>query len=60
MTSDNLIRLSALRSGVLRTSSGEFALELEWVLQQIDAVLKQSNQNAHTTRLKSGLKNGND
>ena len=60
VTSDNLIRLSALRSGVLRTSSGEFALELEWVLQQIDAVLKQSNQNAHTTRLKSGLKNGND
>lgn len=58
VTSDNLIRLSALRSGVLRTSSKEFSLELEWVLQQIDAVLKQSNRNAHTTKLKSGLTNG--
>lgn len=54
VTSDNLIRLSALRSGVLRTSSREFALELEWVLQQIEEVLKQSNLGAHTTKLKDG------
>ena len=54
ITSDNLIRLSALRSGVLRTSSKEFALELEWVLGQIEDVLKKSNLNAHMTKLKDG------
>ena len=54
ITSDNLIRLSALRSGVLRTSSKEFSLELEWVLEQIRQVLKKTNLNAHTTKLKDG------
>ena len=54
VTSDNLIRLSALRSGVLRTSSKEFAGEVEWVLEQIDAILQKSNQDAHKTRLKDG------
>ena len=54
ITSDNLIRLSALRSGVLRTSSKEFALEVEWVLEQIEAVLKKTNLNAHTTKLRDG------
>ena len=51
VTSDNLIQLSALRSGVLRCSSGEFKNEVEWVLGQIDAVLKKSNQSAHKTRI---------
>ena len=51
VTSDNLIRLSALRSGVLRCSSGEFKNEVEWVLGQIDAVLRKSNQSAHKTRI---------
>ena len=51
VTSDNLIRLSALRSGVLRCSSGEFKNEVEWVLGRIDAVLKKSNQSAHKTRI---------
>ena len=59
ITSDNLIRLSALRSGVLRTSSKEFSLEVQWVLEQIEAVLRQSNQGAHKTKLKDG-KNGTD
>ncbi len=54
VTSDNLIRLSALRSGVLRTSSKEFAGEVEWVLEQIDAILKKTNLDAHKTRLKDG------
>ena len=54
VTSDNLIRLSALRSGVLRTSSKEFYLELEWVLEQIRQVLKKTNLNAHTTKLRDG------
>ena len=54
VTSDNLIRLSALRSGVLRTSSREFAQEVEWVMGQIDAILQKSNASAHMTRLKDG------
>ena len=51
VTSDNLIRLSALRSGVLRCSSGEFKGEVEWVLSQIEEVLRKTNYNAHQTRL---------
>ena len=54
VTSDNLIRLSALRSGVLRTSSKEFMNEIEFVEEQIAAVLKQSNEGAHKTRLIDG------
>ena len=54
VTSDNLIRLSALRSGVLRTSSKEFEGEVEWVLSQIENVVKKTNENAHTTKLKDG------
>ena len=54
ITSDNLIRLSALRSGVLRTSSGEFEGEVDWVLTQIEEFLRRTNISAHTTRLKDG------
>jgi len=54
ITSDNLIRLSALRSGVLRTSSREFEGEVDWVLSQIEEVLRRSNTGAHTTKLKDG------
>lgn len=35
VTNDSLIRLSALRSGVLRMSSNEFINELQFVLEQI-------------------------
>ena len=54
VTSDSLIRLSALRSGVLRTSSGEFGGEVAWVLQQIEELLRRTNLGAHTTKLKDG------
>jgi hypothetical protein len=43
-----------MRSGVLRTSSGEFRNELEFVEEQIAAVLKRSNEGAHKTRLIDG------
>lgn len=56
VTSDNLIRLSALRSGVLRTSSKEFVGEVEWVIEQIDRVLAGTNRDAHRTKVKDGLK----
>ena len=52
VTSDSLIRLSALRFGVLRTSSGEFEGEVAWVLQQIEELLRRTNLGAHTTKLK--------
>ena len=54
ITSDNLIRLSALRSGVLRTSSKEFEGEVDWVLGQIEEVLRRSTPDPHKTRLKDG------
>lgn len=53
MTSDNLIRLSALRSGVLRCSPAEFKAELEQTLKTIDDILRRSD-GAHRTRLKDG------
>ena len=44
VTSDSLIRLTALRSGVLRTSSGEFVTEAEWVLEQIAEAVKRTQE----------------
>ena len=44
VTSDALIRLSALRSGVLRTSSREFQNEVDWVLEQIRTIVKKSQE----------------
>ena len=55
VTSDNLIRLSALRSGVLRCSSGEFVSEVRGVWEQIDALLQKSNQSAHRTKVVESL-----
>ena len=54
VTSDSLIRLSALRSGVLRTSSGEFEGEVAWVLRQIEELLRRTNFGAHTMKVKDG------
>ena len=54
VTGDNLIRLSALRSGVLRSSCKEFMNELDFVQKQIDEFLQRSNQGAHKTRLIDG------
>ena len=54
VTSDNLIRLSALRSGVLRTGSREFESEVRDVLARIEDVLRRSNERAHLTKLKDG------
>ena len=54
VTSDDLIRLSALRSGVLRVSSQDFLAELKGVQEQIEELLKKSATNAHQTRLIDG------
>ena len=42
VTSDRLVQLGAFRSGVLRTSSGEFRAEVDWVLDQIAQAVKRS------------------
>ncbi len=51
VTNDSLIRLSALRSGVLRVSSEEFGGQVEQVLDQIDALLQKSGAMAHKARV---------
>ncbi len=51
VTSDNLIRLSALGSGILRTNAKEFGNEVDWVMGQIGDVLRRSAQNSHRTRV---------
>ena len=43
VTSDNLIRLSALRSGVLRTASADFTEEVNWVYEKIREIVKSSS-----------------
>ncbi len=42
VTSDRLVQLGAFRSGVLRTSSGEFRSEVDWVLDQIAQAVKRT------------------
>ncbi|MGN1001829.1 MAG: NYN domain-containing protein [Oscillospiraceae bacterium] len=54
VTSDNLIRLSALRSGVLRTSAREFVNEVEWVYRQIGEVLSKTREKEHTQKIVFG------
>ena len=54
VTNDSLIRLSALRSGVLRSSSKEFEAEIRDVRAQIEELLRRTNENAHRTKLKDG------
>lgn len=47
ITSDNLIRVSAMRSGVLRTSAREFENEVDWVYGQISEVMKKTGRKSH-------------
>ena len=55
VTNDNLIRLSALGSGILRTSAREFGTEVDWVMGQIGEILRRSARKAHVSRLEDGL-----
>ena len=45
-----MIRISAMRSGVLRVSPEEFMLELEDAEKQLGDILTRSNFLAHKTR----------
>ena len=54
VTSDNLIRLSALGSGIARTSAREFGNEMDWVMARIGDVLRRSAEGSHTVRSLEG------
>ena len=51
VTSDNLIRLSALGSGILRTGAREFGSEMDWIMAQIADLLRRTAQGSHKTTL---------
>ena len=54
VTSDNLIRLSALGSGIRRTSAREFGNEMDWIMGQIGDILRRSAEGSHTVRALEG------
>ena len=54
VTSDNLIRLSALGSGISRTSAREFGNEMDWVMSQIAAILRRSAERSHSVPIRDG------
>lgn len=54
VTSDNLIRLSALGSGILRTSAREFGNEMDWVMGQIGDILRKTAERSHTVKASEG------
>ncbi len=54
VTSDNLIRLSALGSGIARTSAREFGHEMDWVMAQIGEILRKSAEGSHTVSIRDG------
>ena len=49
VTGDTMIRISAMRSGVLRISPNEFRLELEEAEKHLQEILMKSNFLAHQT-----------
>jgi len=51
VTSDNLIRLSALGSGIARTSAREFGNEMDWIMGQIGDILRKTAAGGHTAKL---------
>ena len=53
VTSDGLIQLSALRSGVLRVSAAEFLRQIEAVNEQIAAFIRQLHEEARRAALQN-------
>ena len=51
VSSDNLIRLSGLGSGIRPTGAREFGLEVDWVMAQIGDLLRRSAVKSHVARL---------
>ena len=55
VTSDNLIRLSALGSGILRTSAKEFGSEMDWTMAQISEIVRRSAVGSHRTTVRDAV-----
>ena len=53
VTSDGLIQLSALRSGVLRVSAAEFLRQIEAVNEQVAAFIRQLHEEARRAALQN-------
>ena len=51
VTSDSLIQLTALGSGVLRVSTREFRREVNFVMEQINTTLSKSNKSILNTKI---------
>ena len=58
VTSDNLIQVAAVRSGVLRMSANEFREEIEWVKKQIDDAIEERCKVGHYRPFSSMKENG--
>ena len=58
VTSDNLIQVSALRSGVLRVSAREFGAEIDGIYGDIEQFLKSSNRQGMGTVGENVKQNG--
>ncbi len=58
VTADTLIRISAMRSGVLRISPQEFSQELEESERRLRELLEQSNFLPHLSTVKESRKDG--
>ena len=54
ISGDNLIRITAFKSGVLRTSSEQFEPEVMEAISRMRRLITETNQNPHLTRLKDG------
>ena len=53
VTNDNMIRLSALRSGVLRLKASEFRADLELAFERMKELISSTNGSAHTAVITS-------
>ncbi len=54
VTGDSMIRLSALRSGLVTCSPHTFRTELDWARARMEEVMRKSNESAHKTKIKDG------
>ncbi len=59
VTSDRLIQLSAIRSGVLRTSAAEFEREVDDVHEKIAELLTDMKEKALPTKIRDVIQNPN-
>jgi len=59
ITSDAMVQLSALGSGVLRISTREFRLEVDWILKKLGKDIEQINNSVRKEKVGDKIKNVN-